>query len=346
MNGVVRRLEISDSVWAEFVASHPDAQPFHVPVWSEVLAGCYGYESFVLASHDDAGRIMAGLPATRIRSWLTGDRLVALPFSDYCPPLAANGEALVAFIDGLLLWHRENADIPLEVHDSLESREGVYHVDSVVRHVTELQSDTEQLFGDLKGSVRRNVHQAVKAGISVVPGVAWSDMHKFYDLHVQTRQRLGTPVQPLRYFRLLWDRIISCELGCLLLAYKDSQLVAGAVFLCWGETFTYKYGASDFDYWALRPNNLLFWHAIRTAAESGYRLFDWGKTEPENEGLRQFKRGWNGNEIVFHYSTVGERRATGIASSCRSRRLVTSMIERSPSWVCRGVGELLYGHFG
>jgi CelD/BcsL family acetyltransferase involved in cellulose biosynthesis len=147
----------------------------------------------------------------------------------------------------------------------------------------------------------------------------------------------------MRFFRLLWERLICRGLGFVLLAHKDSQLLAAAVFLHCNQTLTNKFSASDPAYWKLRPNNLLLWHAIRWGCEHGYRVFDWGRTDLDNQGLRQFKLGWGSEEQIVQYSVLADREPRGPVDG-KAHQLLTSLIQRSPTWVCRVTGELLYRH--
>ena len=103
----------------------------------------------------------------------------------------------------------------------------------------------------------------------------------------------------------LWSRLIKSGLGFVVLAYKDSTPIAGALFLAWNGTLIYKYSASDPLYWRYRPNNLVLWTAIRWGCEHGYHLMDFGKTDLANQGLRDFKSGWGATETPLIYSYIG-----------------------------------------
>ena len=83
-------LEITDPRWADFVATHPAATPFHHPDWTRVVAGCYGFRAFALAVSDVTGAIRAGLPVVEVRHLRSGPKWVSLPYTDYCPPLVSN----------------------------------------------------------------------------------------------------------------------------------------------------------------------------------------------------------------------------------------------------------------
>jgi len=71
-----------------------------------------------------------------------------------------------------------------------------------------------------------------------------------------------------------------------MLRTHDDRYLAGAVFLYYNKTVTYKYGASSHDQLSLKANNLIFWRAIQWSCENSYALIDFGKTDLENFGLR------------------------------------------------------------
>jgi len=52
----------------------------------------------------------------------------------------------------------------------------------------------------------------------------------------------------------------------------------------------------------LRANNLVMWEAIKWSCEKKFQSLSFGRTEPENKGLMQFKAGWGVKpyEILFH----------------------------------------------
>jgi hypothetical protein len=161
----------------------------------------------------------------------------------------------------------------------------------------------------------------------------------FYDLHVSTRRRHGLPVQPRRFFKLLWRRLLEPGLGFALFVCSEGIPVAGAVFLTWNRTITYKYGASDAAYWHLRPNNALFWEAIGWGCENGYETLDFGRTDTDGEGLRRFKLGWGCDEEWIQYFALGD---TASSSHGLARTLLRPILQHSPPWVVRALGNLLY----
>jgi CelD/BcsL family acetyltransferase involved in cellulose biosynthesis len=131
-------------------------------------------------------------------------------------------------------------------------------------------------------------------------------------------------------------------MGFVLLAHKDDEIIAGMVYLGWGRTLIAKYAASREDRFNLRPNNLLFWEGIRWGCQNGFAVFDMGRTEIENAGLRNFKSRWGAMEEPLYYSVLSSKPIQ--ASKGTLDRVMHSVIQHSPLWFCRLSGELLYRH--
>jgi len=321
--------------WRGYVESAPGAGPFHHPAWIATLGDTYGYRPFVLALGDESGGLAGGLPMMEVRGPLgRGRRWISLPFTDHCPPLGLEGAPLA----GLLNDARAGAGVPrMEIHAELE---GGYTDAGAVRHLLALEPDADALLRTFhRSQVQRNIRKAERSGVVVRRATTAEELTgTFYRLHLGTRRRLGVPVQPRRFFVRLWERMLEPGLGFVLIAEADGAAVAAALFLAYGDTVVYKYGASDAGSWGLRPNHAIFWDAIRWSCEAGYRWFDWGRSDLGDESLRRFKSHWGSEELPLAYTTLADEPPRAGASG----RAIAPLIRRSPAWVCRGIGELLY----
>lgn len=342
----IKVLSPNDPQWISFVMSHPDATIFHLPDWIDLLTACYGYKAEVLTIQDGSNKIIAALPLMQVNSWLTGKRMVSVPFSDFCKPLAIETSSINQLAQALQAWQSENRVAEIRIHWPLNEAPGIYQGGYFARHITRLEPDAHQLFAKFsKTQVQKNIRVAERHGVEIRLSTQWQAMEAFYGLHLKTRRRLGTPIQPFRFFRLFWERLISKGDGFVLLAYKEEQLLAGAVFLNSNNALIFKYGASNPEGWGFRPNNLLFWHAISWGCEHGYQFLDWGRTDLHTQGLRRFKLGWSSEEQILHYSVLSKQTPRNIADS-KVASIVASIIKRSPTWVGRLIGEVFYTHFG
>lgn len=308
------------------------------------MAESYGYHSFVLALIDDKGELIAGIPLMDVYTPVHGRRWVSLPFSDHCRPLYKDEETLSAFTDQLV-QEVERKHIPaLELRGTYPAYQSINVHSEHVIHKLELAPDLATVWGGVHPMHRRNVKIAMENHVEIVCSTEIEHVAEFYGLHLHTRRRQGVPIQPWKFFVHLKELLIDRGHGFLLLAYKDHQCIAGAIFLHWRDTFTYKFGASMEYSLKYRPNNLIMWTAIKYACEHGFRYFDMGRTDLENTGLRMFKSRWGVKEMPLFYSSFKTKpRHT---TEGRLTQYMHLVIQNSPAWVCRFTGELLYKHFG
>jgi CelD/BcsL family acetyltransferase involved in cellulose biosynthesis len=336
----VLRLEIDDSRWLDLVERSTTALPFHHPAWSRLIAHCYGYRSFALALADDAGQPVSGVPVIDVSSRLAGRRWISLAFTDFCPPLSVDAGFLDELVRRLELDRRAAGVACLEVRSELPGPNVARRSDYVL-HRLELEPDPDALSRRFRSEQRRRINVARRAGVTVTRASTHSELvDVFYRLHLRTRRRQGVPIQPRRFFDMLWERILQPGLGFCLLAFVRGIPVAGAVFLAWKHAVTYKYGASDERFLDCRPNHLLFWEALAWSCENGFREFDFGRTDLANAGLRQFKRSWRALEEPLVYSVLGDVPAPGRVR--RGGTVLGTIIRHSPPLVCRAAGELFY----
>jgi len=336
-------LDPADTRWPALASTQPQAHIFHHPSWTSMLATCYGYRPFLLAAQGANGSIQAGLPMMEATGAILGHRWISLPFSDHCAPLYRTPESQSYLIEHLIHLSR-NRDAPkIELRCDLPAYPTVRSHSEHVLHTLQLCPDCDLVASRFHGTHRRNVKVAQTRGVRVERGEKREHLEAFYRLHLETRRRQGVPIQPWRFFELLGSSLIEKGLGFVLLAYKDDECLAAAVFLHWQHTLTYKFGASASEGLSLRPNNLLFSTAIRWGCENGYTLFDMGKTDLANTGLRAFKSGWGADEMQLSYSTFSSESPRSLTGKLMP--VMHSVIQHSPPWVCRLTGELLYGRF-
>lgn len=336
---------VQSGAWERFVGSSPQATIFHHRDWARLLTDTYGFQPRVLVQTDGQGRVEAGALFLDVRSRLTGHRLVSVPFTDHTPVLARDDRARRQFAEGLVAWRRQERLPRLEVHGELPETAGVHPVQEGVRHLLELGTSPDDLYRSLKGTqTGRAIRKAERSGVTVRMDTSPAGVAAYYRLHVLTRRRQGVPVQPSRFFDLLWSHLIDEDHGFVALAEHAGEPVAGAVFLGWNGCLIYKYGASDDRSWDVRPNNLLFWKVMERACEQGYRVLDFGKTDLYNHGLREFKRRWGATEVPLQYSKIDDGPVRQ-ADRGRASMVMASVISHSPPVIGRLAGELLYRHF-
>jgi lipid II:glycine glycyltransferase (peptidoglycan interpeptide bridge formation enzyme) len=159
-----------------------------------------------------------------------------------------------------------------------------------------------------------------------------------------TRRRHGLPPQPLRFFENVVRCVLEKDHGFVATArWKDKPLAAG-VFFHHGRKAFYKFGASDYAFQGLRPNNTLFWEVIKRYADNGFDTLHLGRTSLANEGLRRFKLGFGAREERIEYYKYDFVRRTFVRQIDHSAADFRPLFRCMPLPILRLAGEILYPH--
>src|SRR5438093_7833843 len=109
---------------------------------------------------------------------------------------------------------------------------------------------------------------------------------------------IAVPPRPYQFFEVVWKRLQARGFLRLLLARQSaagrSRLLAGSLFLMFGQTVFYAFTGWRREDMSLRPNDAIQWQAIRDACFQGFRYYDFGEVTKNNQGLAQFKSSWGG----------------------------------------------------
>jgi CelD/BcsL family acetyltransferase involved in cellulose biosynthesis len=337
---------LADTRWQAFVDRAARASVFAHPAWLGLVGTRYRYSMSALCIANETGEIVAGIPLALVSSRLTGRRVVALPFSDVCPPVYVEGadERVTGALSRALAAERERCRLDIEVRWRMDDVPGAHVVGVFLSHSLALEPDADAVLARAsKSQVRRAITKARREGVVAEPATSRAALADFYSLHEQTRRRQAVPVQP-RNFILRFEELFARGLGYVMISRHEGRPIAAAVFLTHGGTLTYKYGASDESFLDLRPNHVLFAEAIRLGCEAGLHRLDFGRTDPKNEGLARFKRSWGAEEEQLAYTHLSDRPP---APGRRiAERVVAEAIRRGPPATGRVIGTALYRHVG
>lgn len=338
---------LKDVRWEEFLQQHPAASIFHTPGWLEALRRTYGYEAIAFTTSPPGHSLTNGAPFCRITSWLSGRRLVSLPFSDHCTPLVESSEQVVELLAALQeSIKRENwkyveiRSADLQLPDSAAPGQSKVFV----MHHLDLRSSQDEIFRRFhKDCVQRTIRRAEKANLTYEAGTSEKLLAKFYHLLLATRRKHGLPPQPEAWFR----NLIVC-LGDKLkihVASKDGCPIASILTLRYKHVLVYKYGCSDQKANHLGGTHLLLWKAIQSAKIDKLSEFDLGRSECDNPGLIKFKDRWGTSRSTLTYLRFPFSHSQ-IASTATQGPVVKYIFAHVPDGLLTAAGRLLYKHVG
>lgn len=331
--------------WDEGIRRFPQASFFHATAWAKVLSESYGYRPAYLTLMQ-AGEMTALFPVMEVTSFLTGKRGVSLPFTDYCEALTPNREVSRVLLDVLKGEGRKRGWQYIELRGGSDYLGDAPAHAFFYTHKLDLLPGTAQMFKNFRDSTRRNIKKAEKAGLHVQFESTLDALKEFYRLNCLTRREHGLPPQPWAFFENVFKHIILPGHGLVANVIHESKVIASNVYFRFGEEVIYKYGASDKRYQNLRANNLLMWEAIKRYSEDGCSQLCFGRTEPWNEGLRQFKTGWGAREQILHYYRYDLAKSAYVSLEQRMNGLATRLFSIMPIPLLKIMGRHLYRHAG
>lgn len=289
----------TDDMWSDLV-SRLSGSVFHSPEWIRVLADTYGWTPRALVAIDNEEKPVAGIPFCRV-SDVKGDRVVSLPFSDYCDPLVDDKATWRLLIDELI---QQGCRINLRcLRNTLPLEDERFSCESQAKwHALDLRPDIESLWRTIDDSAQRAIRKSQREGISVKVAQSEKELRTFFEMHLKVRKyKYRLFAQPYTFFQNIWRHFVEKGQGFLLLAAKGDKILAGDFFLEWNGTLYYKFNASFTDGLPFRPNDLLIWEAMRLGKSRGFATLDFGLSDWDQGGLVRYKRKFGVTEEIISF---------------------------------------------
>lgn len=340
---------IQDPRWAEFVDRHPRSSVFHTVAWLEALYRTYGYQPTAYTTSPPGSSLENGLVLCRVESWITGRRLISLPFSDHCEPLlsnAADGQVFLSALEQTLRGGRLRYVEIRPIQPFAGTTSLCRSTEEYCFHQVDLRPDLATLFGNChRSSTQRKIRRAERAGLLCETGRSDALLDAFWNLLLVTRRRHRIPPQPKTWFR----NLIACFGDALQIrvAYKEKQPVATILTLQHKDTLVYKYGCSDTRFNNLGGTQLLFWKSIQEGKRDGLRWFDLGRSACDNTGLITFKDRFGSARSLLTYTRFSlspPSEMFGPYVKEWATRIARFVVPRLPDRLLCMLGGALYRH--
>lgn len=343
------------SLWDEMVSRHPMGSVFQHTAFGRVIAQTFPHtQPRYLALVDRERHLKAGIALFLVKSWLTGRRLVSLPFAFYSDPLIESQQDFMLLFEGVseLLRQERASYLEIKARRSTELLGGIDLLTPVYYHRThclDLADGLDRVWSRFhRTGVKQKIRRAEKAGIQVRPATSEADVTSFYALLTENRRKLGLPPQRLDYFRNVWRHLVPGRLAQFLIAEYTGQPVGGLCLFKFNDTVFLAYIGTDETLQAEGVGQCLWWQAIQDAIEEGFTTVDFGKSSPHAHGLLTYKERWGAQALetpVFYFPRVkGLSRLDN--EKKLSHRLMRSAWRTMPEVLSRSAARMAYRHMG
>ena len=338
----------NESKYSEYVAQSPEATNYHTLEWRDISCKVFNHKAqFLIAEGDD--RIQGVFPLFLIKGIL-GRRLVSVPLRDKGGPLYDRPAVLAQLLEAAkkLMIEQNCKYLQIKAWHGLDFQNN--KPDWIVQHShfinssVALDNNPEVVWNKFnKRSVQRPIKKSQREGVTCYWGKSLEDMKRFYNLLILTRKKLGVPPYGFDLFHEIWKTMVQNGSAGVLLAEYQGIVISGLVVFFFHTTAMPAYAASDKKYLDLRPNNLLFWEAIKDACTRGFKCFDFGADSPDNPSLLSFKAGFGAvTEVIPHYYIFnGATEFFGMDFDSRKYRLARTLFATLPLSISQRIGPII-----
>lgn len=339
---------LRDGRWDELVAKHERASLFHERGWLESLARTYGYQPLVVTSSAPGRALDDGVVFCTVSSWITGTRLVSLPFSDHCDPLLGNGGTFDEFAEFLQSqrtqqkWrYAELRPLASMVAEGTEFRAS----GSYCFHELDLRPSLAEISDQLhRDSIRRKIRRAENDGVCYETGRTRQNIQELYRLLLITRRRHRLLPQPRAWF----ENLVNC-LGDKIqirIARLRGQAIGAMLTLLHSNTVVYKYGGSDARFHQSGAMPFLFWKLIEESKSAGVEKIDLGRSDWDQTGLLVFKDRLGAQRKTIRYYRLKWYQSDDRRRSGPGFGMLQSLVTVLPDFALSAAGQAVYRHLG
>ena len=294
--------------WDYFVTSKEEGTCYHLSGWKNVFEKTYQHRTYYLYSIEDKepglNKILGILPLVLIKSVFFGRFLVSLPIFDNVGVYADSLEAKKSLIQkAIQIAEKERANFVEFRQANLfpSDNGGVFNNLMVKSHkitlLLDLPDSSEALWNSFKSKLRSQIKKPMKEGCEFAIG-GLDQLENFYEIFSTNMRDLGTPVNSKLLFKNILEGFPEdSKIGVVL---KDNKPVAAGFIIGFKEILHVPWASSLRKFNSISPNMLLYWGILEYACKKGYRVFDFGRSSPE-EGTHKFKEQWNPKAIPLYW---------------------------------------------
>ncbi len=302
--------EADCAAYQRFLLESAHAMLYHDPHYLRFAARLGGFSTRVFAVRDGE-RILAAVPLS-FREGPAGTVINSSPFFGSHGGILSSDPDATALLNALLRTQYEEPSVAslTVIHSlwghpagDLPELPGLRFEDQRIGMVTHLPADGpdagESLMEKFSSQARRDVRKAQRAGLSVA--VENDALGELCRLHQQNMRDIGVKPKPDEFFSLLPEFFRAGESYQVYTARLGDELVAALLVFYFNDTIEYYTPATLKAHRNLEAPSLLIFQAMCDAVGRGCRHWNWGGTQPSQQGVYKFKKKWGTAELPYQY---------------------------------------------
>ncbi len=365
--------DYSEKAWLELLQFGSGARVQHTLEWKRAVEEAYPQLKPAYYLVERGKEDYFGFASFFCKSALFGNRAVSLPFVDYggfVGSPSSEGTTLL-FSKLRARFSADKLEVRLSEHSEVfkESEKallehGFVEQKHLGRQVAVVELDSEKkMWEGFDKHTRNDVRKAGKSGLLLEFVDSQKQLDSFYQLYFRAMKRFGTPQHSKKFFECLWNNFGGWRtnspfhgFNC----YKDGRLAGSLAMLAFNGYAQVFFSVSEPELREFRPNDFLYWQALRAANEAGAKFVDLGQVQKDAPagshaaGIFEFKKKWgaklferpvyyfgygNKNNFVQGQSSEAEAK-TGGNEKLRKlaqvwKKLPDPLVRKLGPWLCR-----------
>lgn len=284
--------------WNNFVRISENSTCYHQIGWKKVIEQSFGHKTFYLMAEDGSSHVEGILPLVQLKSRLFGNFLLSLPYFNYGGACASSAESLNTLLNDAKLLATEIDAKYIEFRHTVHLYEYLPVKTTKVALRLTVPNDPERLLKSFSAKLRSQIKRPEKEGMVARIGKL-DELDSFYAVFSENMRDLGTPVYARSFFHHIFEAFPETTWICTVRT-KEGVPVASGFLVGFRETLEIPWASSLKRYNSLSPNMLLYWSVLKFASESGYHIFDFGRSTP-GEGTYRFKEQWGAKPVQLYW---------------------------------------------
>ena len=326
--------------WDKYLQEKPTENFFYRTGWLKVVQRTYGHKPFYLMVTVD-NKVCGILPIFLVSVPMFGSYFASDVFTSYGGVYADDEEIELSIMEeaaGLASSYKASY-LEIKNDKSINGLSKQWHRKSdYCTMIIDLSVGTNIIWKGWHPETRRNVRKATKAGVHVEQGPHLLD--DFYRLVTLSMRRHGTPVHSKEFYQNIIQEFP--EDATFYVAKLGDQPIATSLLVSFKTYIHSLVGASNPEFWKLKPNDLLYWEIIENASNRGFRYLDFGRSTWES-GTFKYKKHLGADPLPLYYDYFLNRRKTvpHIHQDNMRFRMATNIWQRLPLGITRVLGPHL-----
>jgi Acetyltransferase (GNAT) domain len=355
--------ELNDKI-EKYVINHRDAAIYHHPDWVNCLARESNQKSITLICVNSLDEIIGIMPLLTTKGLPLGfgglvasKRISSLPRTPVAGPLADSVDVENLLIDATIELMKQNPEAKLQIKATTQkysdSNDKLVRIPWRMTYLTEIPNKENEIrFGNSRNhsAIKRAVNKAVKSGVVIREANNVNDLYEWYLLYLETMRIHLTPARSLKFFKNLWSTLKPKGYMKLSLAEinkgKEKRILAGSIYLLFNGVVTYAFNGSSRNDLDLRPNDLLHWTEIHNAQKYGFKSYDLGEVQINQQGLIGYKSKWGSySKQIYHYYYPPNSKFNNIELDKENNNsLLKNLWQKLPLKMTAFIGEKIYNY--